>query len=274
MKKIFFILSIISVFSLTSCEEVITVDLDTAAPRLVIDAAIDWEKDSLGSKQVIKLTTTTGFYSNIIPSVSGATVFITNSSNVVFTFNEVVSNTGFYECNNFIPSIGETYSLTVNYAGQTYTATEKLIDVPEISRISQRNDAGLNADEIEVKFYFQDNNLENNSYLTRYLTTVNAFPEFDVFDDRFAQGNEMFGLYTNEKLKAGDTINCALYGISSQYFNYMRILDGIAGTAGGSPFQTTPATIRGNIINETNEANYCLGYFRLCEVVKSEYIVQ
>lgn len=29
---------------LTGCEDVINVDLDTAAPRLVIDASIDWVK--------------------------------------------------------------------------------------------------------------------------------------------------------------------------------------------------------------------------------------
>ena len=274
MQKIFFILSIVSVLSLTSCEEVVKVDLDTAPAKLVIDASINWEKGTSGNEQTIKLSTTTGYYSNVIPSVSGAIVFITNSSNTVFNFMEEVPNTGLYVCNNFVPVIGENYLLTVNYAGQTYTASEKMIAVPEITNVTQRNDAGFNADEIEVKFFFQDNGSENNAYLTRYGTTVNAFPEFEVFDDRFEQGNQMFGLYSNEDLKAGDTIDYTLYGISTPYYNYMNILLGIAGTNGGSPFQTPPATVRGNIINQINEANYCLGYFRLCEVDKLQYVVQ
>ena len=274
MNKIFFILSIVSFLSLTSCEEVVTVDLDTAPAKLVIDASINWEKGTNGNQQTIKLSTTTGFYSNVIPSVSGAIVFITNSANTVFNFVEEVPNSGQYICNDFIPVIDETYLLSVTYAGQTYIATEKLIAVPDISNVTQRNDAGFTATDIEVKFFFQDNGLENNSYLTRFITPVNAFPEYEVFDDRFEQGNQMFGLYTNEDLNVGDTIDYTLYGISTQYYNYMNILLGIAGTNGGSPFQTPPATVRGNIINQTNETNYCLGYFRLCEVDKLQYVVQ
>lgn len=271
MKKIFIILSVLF---LTSCEEVITVDLDTAAPRLVVDAAINWDKGTTGNQQTIKLSTTTGFYSNVIPSVSGAIVFVTNSSNIVFNFIEEVPNTGLYVCNDFVPVIGENYVLTLNYAGQTYTASEKMIAVPAITNVIQRNDAGFTADEIEVKIFFQDNGLENNSYLTRFLTSVNAFPEYEAFDDRFTQGNEMFGLYSNEDLKAGDNIDYTFYGISTQYFNYMRILLGISGSTSGGPFQTPPAIIRGNISNQTNESNYCFGYFRLCETDKLQYIVQ
>ena len=274
MNKLFLILSIISVLSLSSCEEVVKVDLDTAAPKLVIDASINWEKGTTGNQQTVKLSTTTGFYSNVIPSVSGAIVYITNASNTVFNFTEDVPNTGLYVCTNFVPIIGENYVLTVNYSGQTYSASEKMIAVPDITTISQRNDAGFNGSDIEVKFNFQDNGMENNSYMSRFLTTVNAFPEYEVFDDRFQQGNQIFGLYINSDLNSGDTIDYTLYGISTQYYNYMNILLGIAGTNGGSPFQTPPATVRGNIVNQTNEDNYCLGYFRLCEVDKLQYVVQ
>ena len=274
MKKIFFILSIVSFISLTSCEEVVKVDLDTAAPRLVVDASIDWEKGTTGNEQTIKLTTTTGFYSNVIPSVSGAIVYITNSSNTVFNFIEEVPNSGKYICNNFVPVIGENYELTINYAGQTYIASEKMIAVPDITNITQRDDAGFNGSDIEVKFYFQDNGTVDNSYLSRFVTTINSFPEFVVFDDRFQQGNQMFGLYSNSDLHSADTIDFTLFGVSTQYYNYMNILLGIAGTNSGSPFQTPPATVRGNIVNQTNEDNYCLGYFRLCEVDKLHYVVQ
>lgn len=35
---------------------------------------------------------------------------------------------------------------------------------------------------------------------------------------------------------------------------------------GGSPFQTTPSGVRGNIVNQTNSKNFAYGYFRLSEV--------
>ena len=275
MKKIAPIFLFTVLLSLISCEEVINVDLDTAPAKLVIDASIDWEKGTPGTTQIIKLTTTTGYYSNVVPSVSGATIFITSGSDV-FNFNEEVPNSGLYVCTTFVPIIGETYTLTVIHAGETYEASEKMIPVPSIieTNTSQRDDAGFGLNEIEVKFFFQDDGQENNSYLTKSTTPINALPEYFAFDDRYAQGNEMFGLYTNKDLKPGDAIEFCLYGISKQYFNYMRILLANAGTSNGNPFQTPPATVRGNIINQTNESNYCLGYFRLSEVDKFQYIVQ
>jgi hypothetical protein len=78
--------------------------------------------------QRIKLTTTTGYFKTVIPVVSNATIFITNSSNIKFTFMEIAT-TGEYICNNFNPVINEVYVLTVVHNGATYTATERLKSV-------------------------------------------------------------------------------------------------------------------------------------------------
>jgi len=40
------------------------------------------------------------------------------------------------------------------------------------------------------------------------------------------------------------------------------------------PFETQPATVRGNIINETNPDNFPLGYFRISQVSELSYTVQ
>ena len=91
MKKIqLFFVIIVSVL-LNSCEEVIPVNLNTAPPKLVIEAAINWQKGTLGNAQTIKLSTTTGYYNTVIPVVSGATVSIKNSINTVFNFVEKFS---------------------------------------------------------------------------------------------------------------------------------------------------------------------------------------
>ena len=85
MNIIKYISVIIVALFFQSCEEVIHVDLDTAPPRLVIDAAINWQKGTIGNEQKIILSTTTGFYSNVIPKVSGATVAVKDSQNFNFT---------------------------------------------------------------------------------------------------------------------------------------------------------------------------------------------
>jgi hypothetical protein len=64
------------------------------------------------------------------------------------------------------------------------------------------------------------------------------------------------------------------YGISKTYYNYLSILIKISGGDSGGPFQSPPATVRGNIINTTNKDNYALGYFSLGEIDSKTYTVQ
>lgn len=247
-------------------------DLDTAPAKLVIDASIDWVKGTDGSSQKIKLSTTTGFYSTQIPTVSGANIVVTNSANTVFSFTEI-PGTGEYVCNNFVPVIGQTYVLTVNLAGQTYTATEKMIAAPTIDAIEQKNDAGFDGDEIEVKFYFQDNGTQDNHYMTGFKANIHQYPYFGVFDDEFFQGNQTFASYSHEDLAPGNQMQLSLYGISRSYQDYMGILLNVSQGDGG-PWSATPTNVRGNIVNQTNAANFALGYFRLCEVDKKNYTIQ
>ncbi|MES2746834.1 MAG: DUF4249 domain-containing protein [Bacteroidota bacterium] len=269
---IYFMLMLVSFFATTSCEDVVDVELDTAPAKLVIDASIDWTKGTDGSIQKIKLSTTTGFYDTQIPTVSGATIWITNSANTIFNFVEI-PNTGEYICANFTPTIGETYVLTVINSGQTYTATEKMMAAPSIGTIEQKDDAGFSGDEIEVKFYFQDNGAENNNYMTAFETNITIYPYYSVFDDEFFQGNQNYGSYTHEDLVFGTQMKLSLYGISKSYLTYMNILLDVSQGQGG-PWSTTPTNVRGNIINQTDAGNFALGYFRLSEVDKRDYTVQ
>lgn len=258
----------------TSCEEVVEVDLNTAPPRLVVDASINWVKGTDGSEQTIKLTTTTGYYETTIPVVSGATVFVTNSTGTIFDFIET-PGTGEYVCSNFVPVIGETYTLTVISGGQTYTATETLYAVPDILYTEQDNEGGFLNEDIEVRFFFQDEQNVENFYMARFDSPAIPYPDYDVFDDRFNENNEMFGMYSEEDLAPGHVVQFKLYGISQRYYNYMAILINLAeGGSGGGPFQTPPSTVRGNLINQTDEGNYALGYFRLSEVDTLDYTVE
>ncbi len=273
MKTISKLLVLLVTFSFISCEDVVDVNLDTAPPKLVIDASIKWEKGTPGNEQTIKLTTTTAYFSNTIPAATGATVFVTDGNGIQFNFTET-PGTGSYVCSNFSPEINQTYVLSVAYAGQIYTATEQLVGVPTVDTVSQNNEGGFTGDDIEVKFFFQDNGLVDNFYLTEFNTSFTTLPEYDVIDDEFFQGNQMFGIYINEDMKAADELQFTLQGVSERYYNYMNVLLGIAGSNGGSPFQTPPATVRGNIINQTNFDNFALGYFRLSETDTKNYIVQ
>ena len=275
MKKYTYIILLLTVvFSFISCEEVIDVDLNTAKPRLVIDASLKWEKGTDGSTQLIKLSTTTGYFDTEIPTVSGATVFVTNSTEQVFDFIETIPNSGEYICVDFIPALNESYTLTVVQNGETYTATEQLFPVPVIDKIEQKDDGGFGGGNIEIKFFYTDEGLTDDFYLSRAKLSQYSVPQFGVSSDEFYQGNQFYDIYSNEDIKSGDTLNYTLSGISEGYFNYLQVLLSIAGNSGGGPFQSPPATVRGNIINTSNTDNYVLGYFSVSEIASEIYTVK
>lgn len=278
MKKIQIIITIlVASFGVTSCEEVINVDLETAAPKLVIDASIKWKKGTTGSLQKIKLTTTTGFYSNTIPVATGAAVSVTNttlSTPVTYPFVEN-GQTGEYVCANFTPVINNDYALTVVYKGQTFTSTSKFMPTPVIEKTEQTVKPGFEGKDIyEIKFYFQDNGAENNFYLVGAKNSNIVYPEYGVLSDEFFQGNLMFAIYQDDELKKGDVIEYSVQGITEKYNNFMAKLLNIAGSDGGNPFATAPATLRGNIVNTTNPDDYPFGYFHLSEIDSDSYTIQ
>jgi hypothetical protein len=274
MKKLY---SLITLFAITlvftSCEDVVDVDLKTEAPRLVIEASINWFKNTTGAKQKIRLTTTTDYYNPKLPVVSGATIFIKNSSNVTFNFIEI-PKTGEYVCTNFVPKLNESYSLTVIYNGATYTATEQLKSVAPITEIVQNNEGGFTGKNIEIKSYYIDPANESNFYLYKYGYSNQITQNYYADEDTFFQGNPFFSLSQSDELKVGDEINVTHYGISKSYYNYMNVLISIAGGGGGGPFQSPPATVRGNIINTTNANNYPLGYFSVSEADTKTFIIK
>lgn len=271
MKQVYLILSFILPFFLVSCEDVVHLDMDTASPRLVVEASINWYKGSKGDYQIINLTTTTDFYNNTIPQVGGADVFITNSKGDNFNFEES-GRVGQYICDHFVPVIGETYTLTVIYKDEIYTATETMLAVPDLLYADQET-AQIIGKIFAIKAYFKDPADETNFYMHRFIKE-NKRPQSAVFDDRYVNGNYTFTLRVYDELVSGERLNIELYGISSQYYDYMgKILLTISeGNTG--PFEVAPAQIRGNIINKKNINNFAFGYFRLSEVSVIDYTAQ
>lgn len=274
-KTIYIFLMAVMTLSLNGChEEIIDVDLDTAEPRLVIDASIDWVKGTAGNEQKIKLTTTTGYYSEEFPTVSGAAISVSNSENTVFDFIET-SGTGEYFCVDFVPVIDETYTMTILLNGETYTATETLIETPKIEdTIEQNNKGGMAGDEIEITYFYQDNGVEYNYYLYRISMKHVIYPQYSVENNEMNKGSLTRFFYSHEDLAVGDDINFKLYGISKRYYNYMSKLLLASGSEDGAMFPPTPAAVRGNIVNQTNSENFAYGYFRLSEVDIKDYTVK
>ena len=106
------------------------------------------------------------------------------------------------------------------------------------------------------------------------LSDIPAIPRLEVYKDEFTNGNQIFGFYTEEDLEAGDVVTIRNHGISKRFYEFMFLLRQQSSENGGGPFETQPATLRGNCINTTNPDNFPFGYFRLSEVDELAYTVE
>lgn len=270
MRKLLILLSIILFTS--SCEDVIEVTLPTENPRLVIEASINWFKGTAGNEQNIKLTLSAPYFESTIPPANGAQVVVSDSNNDYIFIEDGAS--GIYKNNDFVPVINQTYTLTIVYNTEVYTATETLIPVVNIDYVEQKNDGGFSGNETELKAFYTDPADEVNFYFFEFISDIPVIPSLEVYKDEFTNGNQIFGFYTEEDLTTGDEVIIRNYGISERFYNFMFILLQQNNEEGGGPIAIQPATLRGNCINQTNPENYPFGYFRVSEVDELIYVVE
>lgn len=270
MNKALALITLFLALSFTSCEDVVNLDLETGETRLVIDAEIMWKKGTDGKEQTIKISKTAPYYSGTTPKVSGAQVRVENSNGDVFTFNE--TEAGVYKCTNFVPVIDMDYKLFIQAEGKSFTATEKLTSVVPITKVEQAlvPDFG-GEDVIELTFYYTDPADQVNFYLTDYQSEFLIFPEYEITNDEFYNGNQISTRFSDEDMKAGNTVKIMHRGVSKNFFNYMKL---ILEASNSNPFSVPQGNIRGNILNTNNANEYALGYFRLCEADQVDYLVK
>ncbi len=262
---------------LASCEDIVDVDVQEGAIRLVVEASLDWEKGTEGSQQTIRLSESTPFYeTKANTKVQGAAVVVSNTSTGEEYFFEDQGN-GEYLSTSFKPILGQSYTLRIESKGEIYTATETMTPVTDITHIYQEREDGFDEDELEIHIEFTDPEEEGNNYLFKFQREGDLLPALEVGEDRFLNGNEIDWWYEIESdengniepFKPGDLLHIEMYGISRAYYDYINI---VASQLGGTGlFESIPITVKGNCINETNPDNYAYGYFRLSQVVKASY---
>ncbi len=270
---------ILSSISFISCTDVIDVDVQEAESRLVIEASIDWEKGTAGNNQTIKISTSTPYFNQELLEAIGASVIVTNDSNgAQFIFVDL--NNGNYSTDSFLPVIGQSYTLEVVYNGETYRANEILAPVVDIVDVYQSTDKGL-VDVLEINVDFQDPANEENFYFFKIKEQADTLPTLFDISDEFVDGNlinvfnerEENGDINQLEYQPGDIVEVAFHGVSEQYFEYISLLI-TQFEAGGNPFGSTPVPLKGNCINQANPDKDAFGYFRLTQVVRTNYTFQ
>ncbi len=135
-RKYYFVWILPILLALTSCEDVIDINLDEGTPQLAVDAFITNEMKT----QTISLSITSPYFENSAsPRATGATVkLIDGFTAQEYLFTDVTNN-GLY---NWTPSIseqltvGNIYTLSITYDGEQYQAQSILNPTPPIDSIS------------------------------------------------------------------------------------------------------------------------------------------
>ncbi|ATA74337.1 DUF4249 family protein [Capnocytophaga sp. H2931] len=300
MRKIYTIICMLS-FALSSCEEVITLDIDNEKPQLVVDAYIDWKKGDTQAIPVVHLSYTTDYYSNLpSPKATGAAVKITTYHSEEYILQEIshqqfanifppteyptVSNhlggTIYAFPDGITPVLGRDYILHIEYEGEKYVAKARMKEtaIVDASRTQQNDNGGIFGNKTEARFFFNGFANEENAYLVRMKHKQKE--DRYTLDDKFIADQKFF-FTTNgfqEELKKGDQIYVSLYRISYEYKQIIDFLADVAindqGRGAGPPSNNIPARILGNVTHETNPKKNPLGAFRVGQYSEFQYIVK
>ncbi|TVZ55219.1 uncharacterized protein DUF4249 [Lutibacter sp. Hel_I_33_5] len=264
MKKIY-ILPVLLMFIFSNCEKVIDVDVPSIQPKLIIDAAFDvyFDETPVTVNTTVKLKLSADYFEENIPTVTNATVFVTDlSSNTIINYSDI-NNDGDYEADvAFIPSENTEYELTVIYNNQTYKGKASRVKSSPINSIIQGDETLFTGKETQLKVDFTDVSDKEEFYLFNFTNNLMI-----ALDDRFFNGSDynFSYFYQEDDIELPADVTIRMSGMTKEYYTYFEVLINQSGQNSGGPFQTIPSSLLGNMINKTDEANFPLGYFHISE---------
>ena len=243
-----------------SCTERIDIKLDDSSIRLVVDGTVSTENKA---HKVNLLKTTSYFYDQKAPSVTGATVSITSGTQVIQLYESVP---GVYQTDSaFAGLTGRSYLLNIKLSSPVggfsdYSATSVISNLVSLDSIDLVfHDDWAESGIWEVRTFFQDPATEDYYrfliYKNRVLVT-DTLDEWFVSDDKFFNGSYLWGApiafldqgSDRESLKPGDEITVELNSISKDYAEFLW--EAQSELWGSNPlFSGPPANVKGNIDN-------------------------
>lgn len=300
MKYCCFIIFFI-VLSITSCEDVIDVDVPTGKSRLIVDGLIrvDTTQEFLGVS--IKVTETNNFFEEIpVTSLESIDIIteVTRDDGLalgtgVSSLIDVDQGSGIYIPNpNFsteerIPTSvvqledDVLFTLIIIHKGRKYAAQTRYSPATPIISLEQGTETLFSEDETEVVVTFVDDSEEDNFYVFDF-----DFDEFLVSEDTFYNGQEFkFSYFYDKNLNPGQEVTVSILGADRTFYNYMDELITQSEQPQG-PFQTPVTTVRGNVFDITGLDNieifdnagrpddFPLGYFGIVQEFKSTITIE
>ena len=246
----------------SSCaEEVITVDLKDAAPKIVIEGILTDQ----GEPCTVKISKSGDFYKpSLFPPVTGATVSLLDNEGNRETLAE--NEPGLYRGNSLLGTEGGTYTLTVTADGKTYAAVSSLMKAVEIDSLTyyfENEPEMYNEDyeDIEEGYVFScnftDPETEGNYYRIKLILNGETIQGYSLFNDRYSNGKNIeYEFYNWYLFEENDMLEVRLLSIDKAVYNYFSTLNAVLLSVNTGPlFAAVPDN------PTTNLTNGALGYF-------------
>jgi hypothetical protein len=261
------------------CTEKIDLQLDSSYTRLVVEGAITTDTTA----QIVKLTTTSSyFYNQPAPAVSGAILTISDGFN---TWPMSETQPGIYRTSDDVYGVpNHTYTLkitlkeTVN-GHSDYEASSLLRPIVPMDsvRLKYHPDWGKQG-VYEVQCYVLDPPTTDfymfDVYRNNILVT-DTINERQVVDDELYNGNYTNGIgvgYFNqsradEKLVPGDEVKLEVSSLTSEYAKFIWAVQ--SEVNGQTPlFSGPPANVQGNLNNGA------VGFFAAYSITRGKTVVK
>jgi hypothetical protein len=263
---ILIILSVLNIIGISGCQKVINIDLNEAAPRIVIEGLVT---DRRGSYMLTISKSGSYFNQPLLQTVSGATALITDNGGFTDTLKE--SGPGIYYTQKLKGFPGNTYTLKVIAEDQTYEATSTMMSHVTIDslKVFKSLDEGFglggnqNDNRYEIHCFFKDPP-EKNYYRIRIFKNDSINTEnYRLYDDQYTNGE--FTELRVAHAAVGNTYRVELLSLDKSTYGYFHTLEDLIFT---NPFfGSTPAN------PDTNLSNGALGYFGAAAISSRTIVV-
>ncbi len=244
MKNVFIL--IFASFFFFSCQEEIDLKLDSAAPRIVIEAGLTLAPYRSG----VIVSRTGDFYAyDHMDLVPDAEVYLSDTYGNMDTM--VMVSDGVYVPTGAVPLVaGERYDLKVLKGDSVFTASSYLpVSVPidsvvyHIDTIEGPGAPGGKRTYVGLNCYFTDDGDYQDYYqIALYINGKfyrNPFAGYMVFDDEMFNGIQFPFEIRLLDISVGDTLGVELQHITKETFDYFRTLNNIVSRrmgGGGTPY--------------------------------------
>ncbi|MBB4036746.1 hypothetical protein GGR21_002659 [Dysgonomonas hofstadii] len=216
-------------FTISSCEKEIDVDLRSITPRIQIEGIV--KQDQLAT---VRVSQTLDFNDNSgYPFLEGAIVRISDDAGNSETLLQ--NSTGWYVAENIKGEIGRTYTLSVTYEENEYTATSKIPPLVKLDSLTMYKAPIM--DYAIPMIHYTDPKGEANQYY-RALVYINGeqLPDMweQVYSCEFTDGSPMhdpLAVFTNDNdndpIKKGDEILIEFQCIDKGVYTFFDTLSKI-----------------------------------------------